>query len=102
TPCGAFATNTASSMQDASTLRLQESDDGPRRSQLTVIRWLTPGARQRYARLDRNLLSIGRGDDADIQLDAAGISRTHAELKRQGPIYVLSDLGSTNGTRVNG
>lgn len=57
---------------------------------------------ERYTRLDRNELTIGRGDEHAVRVNTAGVSRRHAALKRQGPIYVLSDLGSTNGTFVNG
>ena len=45
---------------------------------------------------------IGRASDSDIVVHDLNASRTHAEL-RFGPqgIWVVSDLGSTNGTRVN-
>ncbi|NHN56165.1 DUF3662 domain-containing protein [Calidifontibacter sp. DB0510] len=49
---------------------------------------------------------IGRDDDVDIVLDDPGISRRHSEIRvtNDGPhlIAALSDLGSTNGTFVNG
>lgn len=49
---------------------------------------------------------IGRDDDADIVLDDPGISRRHSEIRitYDGPHQVISirDLGSTNGTFVNG
>jgi transcriptional regulator with PAS, ATPase and Fis domain len=47
-------------------------------------------------------LSIGRDEAAHIRLDGTGVSRSHAELYRQGPLYVLRDLGSTNGTWLGG
>jgi two-component system, cell cycle response regulator len=45
---------------------------------------------------------IGRGSMADIQVIDEGISRRHASLKLEGERVVISDLGSTNGTFVNG
>lgn len=45
---------------------------------------------------------IGRSRECDIVLEDAGISRQHAELRPYGEGWVVSDLGSTNGLRVNG
>jgi hypothetical protein len=45
---------------------------------------------------------IGRGETADITLADPGISRTHARVVREGDDFVVEDLGSTNGTEVNG
>ena len=45
---------------------------------------------------------IGRGSDADITVDDAGASRAHAEIVWDGSRAQISDLGSTNGTLVNG
>ena len=49
---------------------------------------------------------LGRDDSADIILDDPGISRRHSELRvtTDGPHFVttIRDLGSTNGTYVNG
>jgi len=45
---------------------------------------------------------IGRGRQADFMLGEATISRTHARVGREGEGFFLEDLGSTNGTQVNG
>jgi len=45
---------------------------------------------------------IGRGDQANLRLPDVGISRRHARLDYDGGQVVLTDLGSTNGTMVNG
>jgi hypothetical protein len=49
---------------------------------------------------------VGRGDEADVVLDDPGISRRHAEIRvtTDGPhlVATLTDLGSTNGTFVDG
>ena len=45
---------------------------------------------------------IGRSRDCDITLDDANVSRRHAEVRREGASWVVADLGSTNGVKVNG
>jgi len=45
---------------------------------------------------------IGRGDQANLRLPDVGISRRHARIDFDGAQVVLTDLGSTNGTSVNG
>ncbi len=47
-------------------------------------------------------LRVGRGDDADLQIDDDHISRRHARLVNHGGVVWLQDLGSANGTYVNG
>ncbi|MGW3241782.1 FHA domain-containing protein [Streptomyces sp. NPDC001070] len=45
---------------------------------------------------------IGRLPGSGIRLDAEGVSRRHAAMNRAGSHVVVSDLGSTNGTYLNG
>ncbi len=45
---------------------------------------------------------IGRGQDADIRLADTGVSRRHAVVRYDGQAVLIEDLGSTNGTLVNG
>ena len=47
-------------------------------------------------------LRIGRDPANGLRLSHETVSRVHAELTRQGGLWVLRDLGSTNGTSVNG
>jgi Protein of unknown function (DUF3662)/FHA domain len=47
-------------------------------------------------------VTIGRLSINDIVLGDANVSRKHAELRREGGRWVVTDLGSTNGTLVNG
>ncbi len=59
-----------------------------------------PAAGQRRVLGERLLL--GRSSRCDLVLPGQLISRTHAELVLEGESYVLRDLGSVNGTLVNG
>lgn len=45
---------------------------------------------------------LGRSREADLRLADANVSRKHAEIRRVGSAYWVADLGSTNGTLVNG
>ncbi|MGV9252439.1 FHA domain-containing protein [Streptomyces sp. NPDC003697] len=47
-------------------------------------------------------LRIGRDPASGLRLTHDTVSRVHAELRRQGGRWILRDLGSTNGTTVNG
>ncbi|MDX6631587.1 MAG: hypothetical protein QOH00_3833 [Gaiellales bacterium] len=52
--------------------------------------------------IDGPVVQIGRAPGCDIVLDDRNVSRRHAEIRRRGPVVVLVDLDSTNGTIVNG
>src|SRR3712207_5443138 len=45
---------------------------------------------------------IGRSRDCDVVLSDPNVSRRHAELRANGRAWVIADLGSTNGVKVNG
>jgi hypothetical protein len=46
--------------------------------------------------------TMGRSRQCDVTVDDANVSRTHAEVRPRGGSWVLNDLGSTNGSRLNG
>jgi hypothetical protein len=45
---------------------------------------------------------IGRGDECDVQLDDESVSNLHVQIKQDGKTLLLEDLGSSNGTFVDG
>ena len=48
------------------------------------------------------MLTIGRLPESTIVLADPNVSRSHAEIRPRASGYVVVDLGSTNGTKVNG
>jgi Protein of unknown function (DUF3662)/FHA domain len=60
------------------------------------------GRSQRTFLLTAPVTILGRGTDCDLRLVDPGVSRHHAELRIEDGEVVLVDLGSTNGTFVNG
>jgi ABC-type multidrug transport system ATPase subunit/pSer/pThr/pTyr-binding forkhead associated (FHA) protein len=85
--------------------RLVPSADAPdssaqdQRSRL-IIR--IPGESLREASLDKALVSIGRKPDNDITLSPQYVSGYHGQVEKRGTLWHYTDLGSTNGTFING
>ena len=52
--------------------------------------------------LTETVITIGRHPDSNMVLADPNVSRNHAEIRPQGDRFVVVDLGSTNGSRVNG
>jgi hypothetical protein len=52
--------------------------------------------------IDGMRLTIGRATDCDVRLEDVAVSKHHAQIEVLGKDYVLRDLGSANGTSVNG
>lgn len=71
----------------------------PGQYQLTMRSGPVPGT---VYSLEGEQLTIGRDSSNEVAVNDAEVSRRHARLTFQGGKYVLEDLGSTNGTFVNG
>ena len=71
----------------------------PGQYQLTMRSGPNPGS---VYTLDADQITIGRDSANEISVNDAEVSRRHARLAFQGGKYVLDDMGSTNGTFVNG
>jgi hypothetical protein len=63
---------------------------------------LTVDGSQQWMELQVGSNVIGRGQDADLRLPDTGVSRRHVDIRFDGQGAVMHDLGSTNGTTVNG
>lgn len=57
---------------------------------------------QREVALEERENALGRGEDSVVWIDAPSVSRRHARLTIAGNLATLEDLGSKNGTFVNG
>ncbi len=72
---------------------------GPR--QLAASLHLDDGSNRSH-QLTEGSNVVGRGQDAQFRLPDTGVSRRHLEITWDGQVAMLADLGSTNGTTVNG
>ncbi len=50
----------------------------------------------------KDLIVVGRKDECDLRLDHKSVSKMHCIIVKTDDLLLLRDLGSTNGTRVNG
>jgi pSer/pThr/pTyr-binding forkhead associated (FHA) protein len=67
----------------------------------TVMLVSGPGAGAGFA-IDRERVIVGRGPGVDKAFDDPDMSRQHAAIEFSGAGFRIRDLGSTNGTRLNG
>lgn len=74
--------------------RAEVPDEEPVRAMLTLDGKSRP--------ITKPEVVLGRSREADLRLADANVSRKHAEIRRDGEAYWVVDLGSTNGTVVNG
>lgn len=71
---------------------------GYKNYRLTVIKGFNKG--EEFS-LQGDEITIGRGEESDIRLNIAEVSRSHAALTKTEGGYMIRDLGSTNGTFVD-
>jgi pSer/pThr/pTyr-binding forkhead associated (FHA) protein len=57
---------------------------------------------EKSVEISKEVTVIGRRSDCDIVLPSNTVSRRHAQIRKEGDRALLSDLGSTNGTLLNG
>jgi pSer/pThr/pTyr-binding forkhead associated (FHA) protein len=84
----------------------EDADEGlgtldlePGSALLVAVRGPNQGAR---FLLDRDMTTVGRHPESDIFLDDITVSRRHAEFRRDAQGFWVHDVGSLNGTYVNG
>lgn len=63
---------------------------------------LTHGGQSRPLHLDQDLVTFGRSKENTVPLNDRKVSRKHAKIERAGAVFKITDLGSGNGTKVNG
>lgn len=68
----------------------------------TLVLYDGQGRELRRLPLGGEPLTIGRGRDCAMTLDSKAVSRRHAQVQAQGASVILADLGSANGTLLNG
>jgi hypothetical protein len=79
----------------------QQGGYGGYQQQLSASLSLDDGSGRTYD-LTQGSHVIGRGQDSSFRLPDTGVSRRHLEISWDGHAATLTDLGSTNGTTVNG
>ena len=81
--------------------RLQLSGVEEAEEDMPVLTLDGPDGQHRFGMVGDSLV-LGRSQDADIHVTANGISRRHLRVRLQGRQFVVEDLGSQNGTTLNG
>ncbi len=62
----------------------------------------TPDGNAFEAELTSAVMSVGRTEDNDLQIPDGSVSSRHGQFSNEGGQWIFTDLGSTNGTKVNG
>jgi hypothetical protein len=77
-----------------------EDDDATAAARASVV--IREGGGERTVPLASDTVTVGRLADCDVVVKDKGASRKHAQLRLRDGVWSLTDLGSTNGTRLNG
>ncbi|MBI3271161.1 MAG: PilT/PilU family type 4a pilus ATPase [Planctomycetes bacterium] len=69
---------------------------------MAELHYELPAGKQRHAQVDKPRFVVGKRKDCDLVIDHTELSRRHLEITTTNGVFTAKDLGSTNGTRVNG
>lgn len=69
---------------------------------MAKIQYTTPEGASGEVELTADRMTLGRSDDNMLIIDDASVSSHHGEIVNEGGEWTLTDLGSTNGTKVGG
>ena len=69
--------------------------------QAVLVMFRSDGERRSFS-IARDMTVIGRREDCDLRIPLGEVSRKHCRLIRDGDALKLEDLGSSNGTYLNG
>jgi pSer/pThr/pTyr-binding forkhead associated (FHA) protein len=75
---------------------------GPEAAPLASLLFRSGALKGRRVPIKVPVANIGRGDYNDVVIADPSVSTMHAKLQRRESIWILTDLGSTNGTYVEG
>ncbi len=89
-------------LQDDTTASGGRSNTAPGTATHLEVEWLFPSEQWRVSSLDGSRLTIGRAESCQLRFELSSVSRNHAEIYRDGPVFAIRDLGSRNGTFLNG
>ena len=105
--CGQNLSEASVGLEDEDTLilRLLKSESAEEQPEVTTARiWVLDPTGEHVERdyeLKDEITLIGRREDCAISLPSNTVSRRHAQIRREGNSFLISDLGSTNGTLLN-
>jgi len=68
---------------------------------MATLTGISEDVKGRHIELDIDTVTIGRVDDNTVTIDNPTVSSHHAHIARSDDGFILKDLGSTNGTRLN-
>lgn len=69
---------------------------------MAKIQYTTPEGTNGEVELTAERMTLGRADDNHLIIAHDSVSSHHGEVGIEGDAWVLTDLGSTNGTKING
>jgi pSer/pThr/pTyr-binding forkhead associated (FHA) protein len=69
--------------------------------QVVLVMFKTDGSRRSFS-LHKQTTTVGRREDCDVRIPLGEISRKHCRLIREDDTLKIEDLGSSNGTYING
>src|SRR6476620_9559730 len=82
-------------------LSSQTHQPGSKRMQAVLVMFRSDGERRSFS-MARDMTVIGRREDCDLRIPLGEVSRKHCRILRDGDSLKLEDLGSSNGTFLNG
>jgi DNA-binding NtrC family response regulator len=83
---------------DTTVTELPDAEGKPTKGAFGLM-WLGP--EEKFHELEPQML-IGRSDECNIRTEGSQVSRQHASIVKDGPLWLLRDSSSKNGTWVNG
>src|SRR5690606_4016984 len=69
--------------------------------QVVMVMFRADGEKRSFS-VSREVTVVGRREDCDLRIPLSDVSRKHCRLIKDGDVLRLEDLGSSNGTFVNG